>query len=650
MSFLRKLLVITALPVLIYSCKEQASEIEINTHVPAGEAVVLKYDAQEGALRVEEPASYNRLTETARRAIDQVPAWLRNDLREVLAQLECELQDKWAGLILDSRPPYQDEVAFSIAALSPEYLSSEYAYPEMFSLNAELVYHFDSLLQYVEIIEKDGPDGPYTTTRYRYTEEPGGEVKTYELPREVYYWYVAHPKIGMEVPAFVKPEVDKNYNAMRNLTCPDSGRFWREYVIYHGDEDIPNEHFPDYKPEEIVTNHANKSIVDSMGARLLVQHFLDSIRGVDILWDSQPVHKNGVKLSYANDYILAYIHRYVFSTMRYQRFFQTPQPVNILKWGLGNCGEHDALTAALARALLIPTAGAMCLASDHTWNAFWFRGQWLEWEPGGAGWIDPFKPDTTGKGEGEHYSKTTVFLRRSDGVLFDHTPLYSHTYTTLEVQVSDKNGTPIDGVPVMLYSNGSGQFKGGFALDNLRSTDHEGKARFLASEDRKYYFLIKRDKERIRAYINDTLDVEAGKTYTASMQIDTLITVNEFAQAEQTTEGEGELNMELECGYEIVYGRTIPYNTLYRPYPGKDVPLQVREKRQSGKGIKVLKMNKEQYEAWKKGEGFDAQLLIGEQEKISEKLKLNEEEDAYFLFYNDNVRNSVQVSGHIQFH
>jgi hypothetical protein len=416
-------------------------------------------------------------------------------------------------------------------------------------------------------------------------------------------------------------------------------------MVYHGDTNIPNEHFPGYLPEEIVTNHANHKIADSMGARLLVQHFLDSIRGVDILWDSQPVHKNGVKRSYAKEHILAYIHRYVFSSMRYQRFFQTPQPVNILKWGMGNCGEHDALTAALARTLLIPTAGAMCLASDHTWNAFWFGGQWLEWEPGGVGWIDPFKPDTTGQGEGENYSKTTVFLRRSDGTLFDHTPLYSHTYTTLEVHVTDTAGHAMDGVPVLLYSNGSGQFKGGFALDNLRSTGHDGKAQFLASEDRKYYFLIKRGKERIRAFINDTLNVEAGETYTATMQIDTLIPEKEFPKAEKPPNGKEKIALELECGYEIVFGRTIPYNTLYRPHPGKDVPLQVREKRKTGKGLKVLKMNKEQYEAWKNGEGFCAQLLMDEQQSINEKLKLDEEKDTYFLLYNDNTRNYVHVKG-----
>ncbi|TET23889.1 MAG: hypothetical protein E3J71_00755 [Candidatus Stahlbacteria bacterium] len=173
------------------------------------------------------------LTKKARRAIAVSPAWLRSDLAAKLNNLSAETQDSLAGIILaETDPRLIDEIAFSIARLSARELTGRRFNPRIIAENARLIYEADSLFDYVELIDYGEPSrgGDWmSTARYR-LEGGEGIQEYYELPCEVYYWYVVFPRLGREALAFIDPLTGE-------YAPPDSGGvFWRDYLM-HEDTD-----------------------------------------------------------------------------------------------------------------------------------------------------------------------------------------------------------------------------------------------------------------------------------------------------------------------------------------------------------------------------------------------------------------------------
>jgi hypothetical protein len=140
---------------------------------------------------------------------------------ELMLYMDDLQMDKYADLILDSQSKYKDEIAFAIAHTPTENLKAlSTNQSQIFVDNAELIYEIDQHLDYVQVIEK----GDYTTTRYKFG-EPGSTIDR-ELPRDIYYWYIVHPKITGENVHYVHP----NDSDPDHPTDPaDGGRFWREY-------------------------------------------------------------------------------------------------------------------------------------------------------------------------------------------------------------------------------------------------------------------------------------------------------------------------------------------------------------------------------------------------------------------------------------
>jgi len=80
------------------------------------------------------------LTDLAREAVDASPTWLQDALAVNLSRLEAEVQDEYGALLVDLDEPWiLDEVAFTVAHLSPEVLASSRFHPELLVENAEMI-------------------------------------------------------------------------------------------------------------------------------------------------------------------------------------------------------------------------------------------------------------------------------------------------------------------------------------------------------------------------------------------------------------------------------------------------------------------------------------------------------------------------------
>ena len=299
-----------------------------------------------------EPAT---LTELALEAVDLAPDWLRDDLIIGFDQLDSEdLQNEYALLITDEGDHYLiDEIAFSIAHTSPEVLNSGSFHPELLRINAEHVYLRDPDLDYVTLddVGEPGVDADYyTTATYQvgqYDEETGQtEVVEQTIDRDVYYWYVVHPRGEDERPYFIDPDV-----AGSPPQPADEGWHWREFLWTATDDDCP----------------------DGVGECPVLA---DMLTGQELLW----------KRRYGNsddNGAMGQIIQWVNGVMHFGALDErSVQPVRIYGLHHGNCGEHGDITNAAVRIGLIPGIVIEARGNDHCWSEF-FDGGWLN----DTGWV-----------------------------------------------------------------------------------------------------------------------------------------------------------------------------------------------------------------------------------------------------------------------
>ena len=299
------------------------------------------------------------LTDLAKEALAVAPSWLRDDLAVSLGKLHEGLQETYANLILDApEPRFIDEIAFVVAHLSPEVLASTNFYPELITLNAELVYARDADLDYVTIDDVGVPgqdDDFYTTTTYRTAtvtvdEATGDEtvnISENTIDKETYYWFVVHPRGEDERPYFIDPL--QECAGGQCPTTPENGLFWREYLWTAQDDDCPD------------------GVVDCPMLR-------DMLTGQDLLWKGRygDSSDNGA---------MGQIMQWVNASMHFGALEErSVQPVRIYELHHGNCGEHGDITNAAARIGLIPGIVIEARGNDHCWSEFWDMG-WVQVEP-----------------------------------------------------------------------------------------------------------------------------------------------------------------------------------------------------------------------------------------------------------------------------
>ena len=368
------------------------------------------------------PPSYN-LTQDAEAAVNIAPDWLKMDLRDNFRRLSIVNQILYAGLINNAVYPYIDEICFEVAHIAPQTLSSSMD-SELLIENVESLYEIDTYFDYVDIVDYNNDGDYYSTTVYKVMEQ--GNIQEIELPREIYYWYIVHPKLHKEIPNYINPGTGNPAN-------PPTGVFWRDFLINHNDFGYP-----------------------------LLRNCLDTC---SVLWKCQQnTIDNGA---------VGALTKWVQDVMTFQSHTHHDQPVWIYKLHVGTCSVHSYLTSAAARAALIPTVVNVMYSDNHKINEFWDR-RWIAWEP-----VNTFIDYPEGY-ENWGWNVASTFNWRGDSFILDATEKYTEV-CTLNVNVTDNNGHPVDGARIKIYSSPCVSWGA-----TAGWTDYNGQKQFLLGDDRTY--------------------------------------------------------------------------------------------------------------------------------------------------------------------
>lgn len=416
--------------------------------LPAGQNYGVKLNIATKKLEVISPFN---LTDEAKAAIQKSPKWLRVVLSNTLSQLQAERQKEIANVINNADDPYIDEIAYSIAYSSAEYLSSDYCFAQMFVDNATEIYSHDADLNYVEIVDYGTSltdEDYYSTVKYYKINSDSNKIQI-EVPKEIYYEYIVHPKITDEIPAYIYPdqaEYGSDYVHTLNISEPSNGVFWRDYLYNHTEE----------RKDTIAGNYPILK---------------DSVKLCEVLWDEKNSQRSAVRE----------ITKWINDVMEFTSKTERPhQPVRIYDLHIGRCGEHEDITAAAARACLIPCRGIEAHSSDHVWNEFWDE-VWWQWEPVNNSFKDFY---VYSKGWGRKFG--SIFSRASSGSITPVTDNYCENTSKLNIYILDVNNKPVDGALVQLATKGTLD-NTTILIDSYGVTDSEGKTTFVVEAGRTYY-------------------------------------------------------------------------------------------------------------------------------------------------------------------
>lgn len=442
------MIILAILPAIMFASADTPTEekpweildqYSSSIYLSPGEITSFHFDPDLGIIVMDQPE--NPLPSTALQAIDKVPEWTRVNLTRTFLEIGSSKASVYGQLILDcSDTRFLDELSFSISHTPPEVLKRSTVYPQVFMDNVEMLYENDMVIDYADIV--DFTD--HSTVRYWVNES--GVRTSFDLPIDIYYWNIVHPKLTDEDPTYINPGTG---------TPSSSGEFWRDYVFNHADTSYPSD------------TAASTVLYPKNVSPPLLKSVLS---GVDTLWNgesykSPPGYLNngtGNRRPFDyKDHAIEKVSNWVEKTLplnvreESERIETNPprsvQPVRISRNHYGNCGELQDLTLAAARASLIPARGVMNTGEDHVWSEFWESG-WHHWDnywsDGGTG-IDVFGnydadfPGSWGR------ELSTVSAWRGDGYMETVTKNYSDT-ANFKAKVLDPSGTPVDGARVLL--------------------------------------------------------------------------------------------------------------------------------------------------------------------------------------------------------
>ncbi len=577
------------------------NQINFDMYLEAGHHFTVYFDAAQTLLDSINPLYTYSLTFAAVQAIQKAPVWLRNDLRWVFTNLSPDYQDIWAGAINDAEDPYIDEVAFSVAHSSFAYLMDNYGTPGLFEENAETIYNNDQYLDYVQIVDygtSATDSNYYSTTRY-YTVSDGDTVER-EVPRDIYYWYIVHPKITDEIPAYIDPDaVEDNSTHDNNIADPPTGKFWRDFLFSHHDEGYPS--------------------------------LKDTLQGCTILWDGTKT------LDQDNNSAIEIVTNWIDSSLVFDSDDERPhQPVRIYRKHKGRCGEHADISAAAARAALIPCTSIFSYSTDHTWNAFW-DNRWVQWEPVNH-YID--NPMVYENGWGKVFG--VVFEIRSDGYVTSVTDQYSDGTATINVNVTDANGNPVDGAEVYFYIK---DFDYPVLWSDFYTlTDNAGNCSVIVGDGRDYYLKVRTAigdyPESSGSYIQVATPTVAGETYNEAIQVSGSMpslnwTVVDTPQASETH-------------YKMVANLNTPEQILFGPVWMDDVDNSKTGKNEDNGWIDIFMTDEANYNHYLNGEAFDAFNVFESTQDLDKTFFIPTNGNWYWVFSNDrNLNNPQHIKGNV---
>jgi len=277
--------------------------------IPPGDHYAIRIDAASRHLQeITPPINFSPL---CREAIERVPHWLRYDFIDNLRLFGNMdyLRDIFAELLLNTQDPYVDEMAFVMAHLSPSMLTGGAMNTdfELLVENIQDVYAADEYLEYVQINDYGSSldDDYWSTVEYSIRTAEGDTVQI-EIDRELYYWYIVHPRITDEVPRYIDPT---NGRAIQ----PPDGRFWRNFFLNEPDDGY--------------------------------QSLREILEGCEIMYGNL-WNDNG-----EGNGAVGAVTRWIREVMVFDSGAERPiQPVRIYALHMGRCGEHQDITAAAARA------------------------------------------------------------------------------------------------------------------------------------------------------------------------------------------------------------------------------------------------------------------------------------------------------------
>jgi hypothetical protein len=585
-----------SLPGIEQFLKNVAVEELLDLYIPPGKYAAVKFNHLTKAIELIQAQTDNEFSSTVEAAMEKSPRWLKNDLINVFSKLDNENSEKWAATILDTDDPFIDEVAFTIAHLSPQYLMSSYVYPELVKKNAELIYEYDPVLQYVDVVDYGSSDSDpdyYTTTKYRKANYL--DTVEVEVPREIYYWYIVHPKITDEIPAYVDPDIAE-YSHRENLTDPDHGFFWRDFLFNHADA----------------------------GYAL----FKNMIKQCKVVWNKfePPAGFDPHALDIMNRWLDAAI---VFTSEN----DRPHQPIRIYRKHMGRCGEFGDMRVALSRTALIPAANVASYARDHVWNEFWDE-RWIHWD----GTIDDplMYVDDWGK------LFNTVFKWKSDGSFSSVTDTYTRDCSILNIYALDSLSNPVDGAKVLLYGPGLYEAR---AFDNYAITDASGKATFTIAADRTYWARVESDLGNVPSSYGQVVRVisMSGKdqVYNNSIKIPNQkeeINCQEI-QTPQVADGRFYLNINIKSPDQIIYGSDL--------FDDLNVNATMFTANSTGY-TDFFMVDEYNYFKYLNGEQFQAFNIISDS-LVKAGFEFNADSDWYGVFNNKYAMNTYQhIEGTVQ--
>ncbi len=442
-------------------------------YIPAGESLSIHFNKDQNKIVVDQP--YGPLPTTAVNAIDRVPEWTRMNLTRTFLEIGSSRASVYGQLIMDCTDDrYLDELAFTISHTPPEALAR--VYPNVFLSNVEALYQNDLDIDYADIIDT----GDSSTVRY-YVNESGTRT-SFDLPEDIYYWYITLPKITDEDPTYINPSTGGPSS---------SGEFWRDYVFNHADTSYPS----DTASSEVLFP---KNVTPPLLKNVLAD--------VDTMWDGESYGAPGGYLNNGTgnrrpfdykDHAIEKVSNWVEKTLPLNvaeekvRIGRDPsrsvQPVRIAHNHYGNCGELQDLTIAAARSALIPARGVLNTGEDHVWSEFWERG-WHHWDnywsDGGTGIDTPGKYDADFPGSWGR-ELTTVFSWRGDEYVETVTSTYSDT-ALFKAKVLDASGMPVDGARVILATENY-YVPTSLSYSTWGHTDENGDVTFEIGDSRNYW-------------------------------------------------------------------------------------------------------------------------------------------------------------------
>jgi hypothetical protein len=387
----------------ITSDQKIVAKISREIEIPAGSDYYIQFDSQTLTLNGQNVEPYSKgLSDKVIAAIAKSPHWIQRALIRQFQNLSTP--EPYADILLNASKQYADEIAFSIACCPGGRVPSAALLKE----NAESLYEHDQWIQYADIVESDDGAGNYSST-IRYTVLENGTEKQIDLPTNIYYWYVVHPKITIE-------DVDATY-----------GPLWRDYLFEHNDLGYP-----------------------------LLKEKLSTIR---YLWDCTSYYQFGGRLwsdcMKQHPTAIEAISYWIGKTVPYPAIGDRPgQSCVIAHEHNGWCGELQKIAVAAQRAALVPSITANNVGEDHVWREFYERG-WHEndnWWSDTGGAVD--EPDVYAYGWGKNMS--AIYQWRGDGIILEDTARYIHPEDRITVSfiVKDSFLQPVDGARVIVLVKG----------------------------------------------------------------------------------------------------------------------------------------------------------------------------------------------------